>query len=282
MSRGSTTMVLLVAVALALSAVSGTRLERLAGVRVESQELLYLPNGDYLKAASLGQAPFLADVIYLWAIQFYASYEREDRFRYVEHIFGSVIVTLDPHYIDAYWMGAMILSVEAHDIDGALRLLDRGMERNPDNWMLPWIAAWESYHSGRLEDAVHYFDVAANIPGAPDSVRRMKAGLLGKTGDTRKALELWLEIYNDDETDDRSRGIAERQVRRLKHRADIEDLSRIIADFVARTGRRPTSIEELVEAGDLYSLPLDFDGQPYLYDPLTGVANVADGSLFRD
>ena len=38
--------------------------------------------------ASLGQAQVMADLLYLWAIQYYSSYDREDRGRYVEHLFG--------------------------------------------------------------------------------------------------------------------------------------------------------------------------------------------------
>ena len=273
---------LLVVIMLAATTLSGLRLERLAGTRNEADDLLYLPNGDYLQVASLGQAPVLADVIYLWAIQFYSQYEREDRFRYVEHVFGDVIIKLDPHYIDAYWMGAMILSVEAHDVDAALKLLDAGLANNPDSWMLAWIAGWESYHSHRLDLAVHYFEIAANITDAPDSVRRMRAGLLGKAGDTRRALELWFEIYNDPATDERSKGIAERQLRRLKEQADLEDLTVIIEHFRERVGRLPRSMGELVASGDLGSLPLDFDGHPYQYEASDGSVRGAEGSIFKE
>jgi len=282
MRRSSVLVGLFVVVLLTLTGVSGLKLERLNTARSETTDLLYLPNGDYLQVASLGQAPLLADIIYLWAIQFYAEYDREDRFHYVEHIFGNVIVKLDPHYIDAYWMGAMILSVEAHDVDAALKLLDAGLAHNPDSWMLAWIAAWESYHANRLDRAVHYFEIAAEIPGAPASVRRMRAGILGKAGDTRRALELWFEIYNDPQMDERSRGIAERQLRRLKQQADLEDLTEIIERFEQRTGRLPRSLQELIESGDLGSVPLDFDGQPYRYDPSSGSVRAADGSLFRN
>ena len=55
-------------------------------------------------------------MIYIWAIQYYSNYEREDRYRYVEHVFGEVIAELDPHYIDPYWMGALIITIEAQDL----------------------------------------------------------------------------------------------------------------------------------------------------------------------
>ena len=75
------------------------------------QQLLYLPSGQYLRVASLGHPSVVADFVYLWAIQYYSNYEREDRFRYVEHIFGSVIPELDPRYMDTYSLGTLILTV---------------------------------------------------------------------------------------------------------------------------------------------------------------------------
>ena len=59
-----------------------------------SNDLLYLPNGKHLKILSLGHETLLADMIFLWAIQYYSNYEREDRYRYVEHVFGEVITEL--------------------------------------------------------------------------------------------------------------------------------------------------------------------------------------------
>jgi len=82
---------LFVLVCMTTAAVSGRALERIDEGRLSADRLLYLPNGRYLKVASLGQAPLLADLIYIWAIQYYSDYERKDRFRYVRHVFGGVI-----------------------------------------------------------------------------------------------------------------------------------------------------------------------------------------------
>jgi hypothetical protein len=105
-----------------LATLSLQQLEAVASSRGGDQQLLYLPNGKYMKLASLGQAPFLSDLVYLWAIQYYSNYSREDRFEFVEHVFSDVIAELDPHNVDPYWLGAMILSVEAGD-DDSQRLL---------------------------------------------------------------------------------------------------------------------------------------------------------------
>jgi hypothetical protein len=38
------------------------------------RQLLYIPSADYLKVMSLGNEGFLADYIYIWAIQYFAQF----------------------------------------------------------------------------------------------------------------------------------------------------------------------------------------------------------------
>jgi tetratricopeptide (TPR) repeat protein len=237
---------------------------------VADNDLLYLPNGRYLKVASLGHSALAADLVYLWSIQHYSNYEREDRFRYVEHVFGNVIAELDPGFVDAYSLGAMILSVEAHDLAGALRLLDLGIERNPDNWILPYIAGWESFHAGNFDKASTYFALASEIPGAPDLIARNRAGAVARSGDIHEAYRLWRELYLDEEIDDATRAVAEKQVRDLHVRIDLEAIRYAVADHRDRYGYFPGSVQQLVERGFLPGRPLDPDGLPYTYNPATG------------
>ena len=93
-------LLLLVCAATAVSSARG--LGRIVEADLDSSELLYLPNGKFLKIASLGQAPVLADLIYIWAIQYYSNYTRADRYRYVEHVFGNVIAELDTLACDVF------------------------------------------------------------------------------------------------------------------------------------------------------------------------------------
>jgi tetratricopeptide (TPR) repeat protein len=271
---------LLLAACLTAAAFSAVRLERLTGERGEEDALLYLPNGKYLKVASLGQAQVLADLIYLWAIQYYSSYGQEDRGRYVEHVFGNVITELDPHYIDPYWIGALILTVEIRDLEGGLRLLDRGFERNPEAWILPYLAGWESYHAGQLERAADYFDVASGVPAVPSFVTRTRAGILGRAGHYRQALELWTAVFEDPASDEATRRIAKRQLRSLKTRADLEELASAIERFRTDNARYPHRLAELVERAYIGYLPRDPADRDYRYDPRTGrVSSPADRLL---
>ncbi len=219
----------------------------------------------------------LADLFYIWAIQFYSDYEREDRYRYVEHVFGDVITELDPHYIDAYWLGALILIVENRDLEGGLALLEAGFERNPDQWVLPYLAGWECWLAGRPAMAAAYFDRAAAVDGAPQSARRIHAAMTSRSGDQETALALWQEIRDDPQSDASSVAIAERKIRELRVQIDLRELRSAIDRFRIENGRYPDSLEQLRRRGYIRLVPRDPDGRDYPYDSRSGTV-VAPGA----
>jgi tetratricopeptide (TPR) repeat protein len=247
-----------------------------------SKDLLYLPNGKYLRALSLGQAPVLADLVYLWAIQYYSDYDRADRYRYVEHVFGSVITEINPYDVDPYWLGAMILNAEVGDVEAGLRLLDRGFARNPGQWILPYMAAWDCYRAGMYARAATYFEKASKVPGAPSTILRMRAGMFAKEGDYREAARQWQAVLDQATSDAVARSLAERQVRDLTVRADLEDLGKAVAAYRERFGHGPQRLEDLVAAGIVSFLPTDPDGKPYVFDRRTGEVTSAAGRVLGD
>ena len=91
-----------------------------------TKDLLYMPNGKYLKAISLGHAPLLADFVYLWAIQYYSDYNQVDRYRYVEHVFGEVI---------AEGEGKIVRPKHQHRPDG--REHGTQIQRRVNHWQRP-------------------------------------------------------------------------------------------------------------------------------------------------
>ena len=271
--RGKVLIVGLVVACAVATTWSGIRLEQTGGAERQEKSLLLLPNGKHLKIASLGQAPLLADLMYLWAIQYYSEYQREDRFRYVKHIFGDVIAQLDPHYIDAYWMGALILIVEANDLDAGLALLDQGIKANPDNWILPYLAGWECYHAVQYDRAESYFARAEALPEVPVYVKRTRIGMAAAKGDLRRAYAMWLDVLQDPTADAGTIGIAERQLRHLKVRIDLQEIQAWIDRFRLENERRPSALTELVQRGYTDALPLDPFGRPYAYDPGSGIVS---------
>lgn len=271
--------VLMLALALGSASVARARLVRLGEASGGERVLLYLPNGKYLKAMSLGHESLLASLVYLWSIQYYSDYRRADRYRFVEHVYGEVITELDPHYIDAYWLGALILTMEKGDLEAGLALLDKGFAANPTAWILPYLAGWEAERFGEHGKAAAYFERAAAAPGAPHQLRRLQAGMVARSGDFRAAIAVWEEVLADPRADDTARGIARRQIRDLQVRFDLERLEQAIAAFSGSRGRLPRTLEELVTAGLVSAVPVDPDGAPYVYDRRAGVVSSPAGRI---
>jgi hypothetical protein len=125
-------------------------------------------------------------------------------------------------------------------------------------------------------------DRAASIPGAPEPLLRNRAGFVARSGDLRAAYALWSELYEDPSSDQHTRTVAERQMRDLHVRIDLDTLQRAIGMFRGRFGRSPVALEQLVRAGILPQLPADPDGNPYPYDPATGAVTLEAGRILGE
>ena len=267
----------------ALAAVSGSQawLETRADPPETAARLLYVPNGRFLEVASLGHATFVADLIYLWSIQHYSTYTSDaDRFGFLEHLYSKVIARLDPQFVDPYLVGALLLAIEGHDLEGAFRLLDQGMAANPDAWLLPYEAGFWAYDMAHQYDrAAAYFDRAMAIPGAPVHTRRLHAEMFNKRGDKATSLRLWTAVLDDAGDDERVRAIAANHVHDLSIDLHVQQFTAAIESYVSRHGRRPVRLEALVDDGLLAALPVDPDGRRYDYDVSTGA--ITSSTPFR-
>ncbi|MBC7364071.1 MAG: hypothetical protein H5U07_05965 [Candidatus Aminicenantes bacterium] len=236
--------------------------------KVPGSSIIYLPSGKYLKYATFGYSSLAADIIYLWAIQYYGSYDIPDRFKYLEHIF-SIIAELDPKYTDPYEVGALIAVYEARDPELAYKILDMGLEKNPDMWIFPFQAGHIAQMQKDFERAREYYRKAMEIPDAPPIVKRLYANAAYKTMDYAEAWQMWKEVY-ETAKEDWVKEIAYNHLYRVKSTVDTEALQQAVEKFKERYGRRPAELKALVRAGFIKEVPKDLDGKDYLYDPKTG------------
>ena len=245
-------------------------MEALRSANPAAAQVLYLPSGKYLRVTALGFDEVMADLIYIWSIQFYSNYDAAERYKYLDHIYRNVISDLDPRYIDPYLVGAMIMSVEARDDEMALRLLDKGVSANPDEWILAFDAGFICYD--RLRDyprAAKYFEMALRAPGVPSAVRRMHAEMYNKMGDKRSSLEYWTEV-NREADNDYVRNVSSMHVHDLAIEVDLETLRGAVSAWRTRFGALPPDLQTLARAGVIASVPVDPEGAAYLYDRSTG------------
>jgi tetratricopeptide (TPR) repeat protein len=246
------------------------RLERLSGDGPAGEQLLYLPSGKLLKVWSLGHQETLADLIYLWSIQFYGHYRGGQRYDRLMQIYDTVVTELDPRFRDAYLLGSLILALEARRPEDALSLLEKGIEANPDDWMLPFEAGFVAFES--LNDyrrAADYFQISMERPGAHPAVRRFRAAMFDRLGDEATSLSLWMEILETADSD-YVESVAAKHVHDLTIDYHLEVLEGAVDQFHAQSGSYPPHLRALVSAGLLNQIPVDPEGRPYRYDSDTG------------
>ena len=271
MKKGGAVLILI----LSLAGFTGLKLvlDAIPRARVPGASILYLPSGKSLQYMSLGNRPLMADLIYLWAIQYFSNTAVADRYDHMEHVF-SIIAELDPRYLDPYQIGAMIASTDAGDLQKALWILDLGLEKNPDQWIFPYQAGHLAIPLKDFELAREYFKKAMEIPGASPITRRLYANAATELSDYPTALKHWGEIYETTD-DERIKRIATNHLYRVYAAIHTKRLTEALGAFRERFGRNPGSLSDLVKLGFIESLPRDVDGNDYVYDPATGEVTTA-------
>jgi tetratricopeptide (TPR) repeat protein len=237
--------------------------------KLPGSSIIYIPSGKFLKYATFGYRSLAADMIFLWAIQYYSTPTIDDRFDHLDHIFA-IINELDPRYQDPYEIGALIAVSEARDTRAAFAILDRGTANNPDQWIYPFNAGHIAMMN--LKDfplAEKYFAQCMKIPGAPEFVERLRANAIFKKGDLKTSWETWLDIYKKAK-DERTKKIASNHLYNVKATIDQAALEEALTKFRERFGHLPADLGELAQRGFVREVPKDLDGKDYVYDRATG------------
>ncbi len=234
----------------------------------EKDKFVSLPTAKTLKVISFGFHDVVADLLYVWAIQFYSTNYFVNRYDFLEQIFD-VITDLAPNYQEPYYVGSWIMALEARDLEMAIRLLEKGSRNNPSEWFFDYECG--SY-AGKLKDferAEFFFTRAASRPGAPPHVKRRQAHQVYMRNDLNRAWQMWLEIYRN-ATRRMEKDSAFNHLFMIKFQRDSAVLKRSIQLYKNRYGRLPYNVEQLVRAGLIREIPRDFSKHPYKYNPQTG------------
>jgi len=274
--KGLSTLFLILLLAVTAGGFAGLKL-KLDGIgraKAPGSSILYIPSGKALRMASFGYESVMADLIYLWAIQYYSDTAVPFRYQNLDHIFG-IISELDPRYEDPYLTGALIAIYEARQPDLAFKILDRAMRKNPKAWIFPFEAGhYAQVFKKDFSLAQNYYGRAMNLPGAPAIARRLYANAAFRSQELDAAWKTWLDVYQT-AADERIKKIASNHLYQVKAAMDTARITAAARKYRDRYRRWPMNLGQLVRAGFMASIPKDMDGQDYLYDPRTGEVNPA-------
>jgi hypothetical protein len=253
----------------------------------QEQDDLVLRSGTMLKAMSLEYAPLMADLYWTRVVQYYGDKRaRHDANFELLWPLLDVTTTLDANLIVAYRFGSTFLSEPAPRGAGrpdlAIELIQRGIRGNPEYWRL-------------YEDLgfIYYFDLrdypkasAAFLEGGrnPAAMVWMKvlAAKVLEQGESRETSAfLWNEIYNS-ASEPNIKENALTHLRLLRALSDCEQLDALGSEYERRTGKRPASMHDLVNAGMLPGAAVDPLGFVYVFNA-AGKAQLNPASpLFKE
>lgn len=228
-----------------------------------------LPSGKTLKVLSFGFQDLAADLLFIWSIQFYGTYNLTNRYDYLEQIYNT-ITDLAPRYMEPYIVGSWIMALEAKDIEMAIRLLQKGSRNMKDQWIFDYECAY--YARKNLKDynrAEKYYKEAAQRPNAPSMIRRRQAHMVYMKDDLTRAYDMWMEIYKNAKTR-MEKDAAFYHLYQIKFEWDQKLLENKLEQYKKRYGKYPMDLSHMIRAGLVREIPLDFIGRNYLYNSKKG------------
>jgi hypothetical protein len=252
------------------------------GVYRAQEQALYV-TGEQVRRLSDGFVDLMADLYWLRTVQYYGS-QRLWGGQHYELLapLADVVTTLDPTLEIAYRYGAVFLSesapVGAGDPRAGVALLEKGVRNNPLNWRLRQDLGFFMFTF--LDDAKGGAQVlvdAARLPGAPFWLASLGAEVLHKGGDRETSRRIWKGMYDQAEEGPMKYN-ALAHLRYLDASEQAEALTRLVAAYEQRTGRKPDSLEQLRAAGLLRRPAVDPSGAAFSYDRETGVVSISTTS----
>ncbi len=119
----------------------------------------------------------------------------------------------DPRFHELSTFGSWMLA-DARRIPEAIRLVEKGWERHPGNWLYPYQLGFiEFLYAKDYLAAAKHFEAAAALPDCPPGASRMAASLYARGNKQDLAIATWQRIY--EQGDLRVRGMARRALKDL-------------------------------------------------------------------
>ncbi len=159
-----------------------------------AKEVLLLPPGAVIRQIDLGHHSLAADLLFIRANLYYGHHMHTDEQTPWLGDFIDSLLVVDPNFKKTYLWGAMVTiyfqrqvsSVPRARVDRANRILEKGMERFPDDPDFPARIGYNlHYELGDTAASLPYFIQAASLPDAPAWLNEKILDLFNKQG--RKA-----------------------------------------------------------------------------------------------
>jgi tetratricopeptide (TPR) repeat protein len=182
-------------------------------------EIAYLPSSDFMRMASLGYRELAADLFWFRAVQYYGGYRLSQNDIHLFNHLAEMITDLDPHFIGAYKLSALVITEDLGNFNAARSLMTKGLRHNPDDYWLTFEMGFLHYLGGRdFREAEKYFRVAATLPNTDGNrAARFAAEAASKGGNIDASIALWKELAESSDSK-YIRELAQRYIAKLEEK----------------------------------------------------------------
>lgn len=149
---------------------------------------------------------------------------------------------LDPQFMAAYEFGAIVLP--SIDPEAAIRLVERGIRENPQEWRLYQHLGYIHWQAGHFREASEAYETGANQPGAPAWMHAMAAQMNAEGGSRAVAREMYKRMY-EGAADENIRALAVTRLAQLDSLEERDRIRQILSNFRERAGRCPADWREV-------------------------------------
>lgn len=235
--------------------------------RIKSENLYYLPSGEYLNIISFGYNNALSNLLWMDTLAYVGTHIVSDRkYIYLYHMID-IITRINPYFKSPYHLAGTIIPWELHKYDKALTILQRGNKYQPNDWIIWFQEGFiYMYFKNNYKKAAYYFNEAAKLPGCPTYIAGLAAKLIAKSYNIDTAINTLYTMFKQTKEKHIKANIKEK-LKILIAERNFEILENAINQYNNNKGTKPKTIKDLLSSGSLKILPSEpFGGKYYIDD----------------
>lgn len=150
---------------------------------------------------------------------------------------------LDPKFISVYEFGATVLP--AIDKEQAIKLTQKGIDNNPDNWRLYHYLGYIYWRLENYEKAAEVYEKGSQIVGAPNFMRSMAARMKSEGGNRETARVIYRQMF-DEAQDEQAKESARLRLLQIDSMDEREAMNKVLSDFKLKNNRCAGSLREIL------------------------------------
>lgn len=171
--------------------------------------------------------------------------------------------TLDPHFIEAYSYGAIVLP--AIDQTQAVKIAEKGIAENPNQWRLYHQLGYIYWTLKNYEKAAEVYEQGAKIQNAPDWMKLMSVRMKAEGGSRETARAVYRQMF-EQAGDEQIKETAALRLLQLNSFDEQDIIRQGLQNFQEQNNRCADNWKELFPFLRLQKLP---DGKNLRFAPAT-------------